>query len=55
MAMSDLSFLYLARPYPWNVGNVWFLFPALYACIVHDVYVCVCVFAFLWVIVHFVL
>ena len=43
MAMSDLSFLYLARPYPWNVGNVWFIFPALYACIVHDVYVCVCV------------
>ena len=26
MAMSILHFLYLARPYPWNVGNVWFTF-----------------------------
>ena len=27
MAMSVLHFLYLAGPYPWNVGNVWFTFP----------------------------
>ena len=27
MAMFVLHFLYLARPYPWNVGNVWFTFP----------------------------
>ena len=26
MAMSVLHFLYLAGPYPWNVGNVWFTF-----------------------------
>ena len=26
MAMSNLHFLYLARPYPWNVGNVCFTF-----------------------------
>ena len=27
MTMSILHFLYLARPYPWNFGNVWFSFP----------------------------
>ena len=26
MTMFDLRFLYLSRPYPWNVGNVWFTF-----------------------------
>ena len=26
MAMSVLHFLYLVGPYPWNIGNVWFIF-----------------------------
>ena len=40
-AMFVLHFLYLARSYLWNVGNVRLTFLALCDSIVHDVCVCV--------------
>ena len=44
MAMSILHFLYLARPYPWDVGNVClsFLLCVIALCMMY-VYICVCV------------
>ena len=62
MAMSDLHFSHtLLGPYPWDVGNDWFIFSLCVSCIVH---VCVCVsiyiyiyiyiFAYLKMIMHFV-
>ena len=46
MTMFDLRFLYLSRPYPWNVGNVWFTF-LLYVialCMMHIyIYIYLCV------------
>ena len=55
MAMPDLLFLYLAWPYPWNIGNVWFTFLLrvfalcmIYICVYVCVCVCVCVFTCGW-------
>ena len=38
--MSYLHFLYLARPYSWNIGNVCFTFPL---CVLAMCRICVCV------------
>ena len=53
MAMSVLNFLYLARLYPWNIGNVWFTFSF---CVIALCLMCVYIYmpACVWVIVHFV-
>ena len=59
MEMPNLLFLYISGLYPYDVGNVWFIFLLcmLALCMMY-VYVCVCVcvfiFACLWVVVHFV-
>ena len=52
MTMFDLHFLYLAGPYPWNVGDVWFIFLLymlalcmMYVC----VYLCVCVCVYIYI------
>ena len=53
MAMSVLHFLYLAAPFPWNVGNVWFTFSlcVIALCMMH---VYIYMPTLVWVIVHFV-
>ena len=61
MAMSILHFLYPSRPYPWNVGNVYFIF-LLCLIALCMMYICVCVYIYIyiymplcvWVIMHFV-
>ena len=52
MTMFDLHFLYLAGPYRWNVGDVWFIFLLymlalcmMYVC----VYFCVCVCVYIYI------
>ena len=45
MAMSDLYFLYLARPHPWDVGNVCFTF-LLYVIALCKIYVCVYIYIY---------
>ena len=36
--MFDLYFSLLG-PYPWDVGNDWFIFPTLCACIMQVIYI----------------
>ena len=50
MTMFDLHFSYLVGPYPWNVGDVWFIFLLcmLALCIMYVcVYLCVCVYIYI--------
>ena len=59
MAMSVLHFLYLAGQYPWNIGNVWFIFSlnVIALCMMHvyiHTYIYICLLVYVWVIVHFV-
>ena len=60
VAISDLLFMYLVRPYLGDVGICQFYFFALPNSIVHDVCVCVYIYIYIyapacvWVIVHFV-
>jgi len=49
MTVSDLSFLYLAGPYPWNTGDVWFIF-LLWVLALWMIYM----FACLKMVMHFV-
>ena len=44
-----LHFLYLAGPYPWNVGNVWFTFLTLCDSIVHDVWICIYIYIYAYI------
>ena len=47
MIISTLYFLYLTRPYPWNIGNVWFIF-LLYRLALCMMYVYILVSCYRW-------
>ena len=48
MAMSVIHFLYLAEPYPWNVGNVWFTF-LLCVIALYMMHVCIYIYIYIYI------
>ena len=48
MTMSVLHFLYLARPYPSNVGKVYFIF-LLCVIALCMMYVCMCIYIYIYI------
>ena len=53
MTMSDLLFLYLVGPYPWDVGNDWFIFffCVLALCML-DIYIYIYIYIYIHIHTH---
>ena len=49
IVMLVLHFLYLVRPYPWNIANLWFIFQlcVIALCMMHVIYIYIYISAYM--------